>query len=140
MKAFVIAFMLLAIAPAATQIPLQAAQPAGGAAPAAADGKLGMALMSAVVRETGELIRGNEVTSSVRVMGGQYDVVFQRSVVDCSVNVTPAAADPFGFVVISIASAFFRADNAKKVRAEFYTPNGGDLTDTSFHLLVFCPS
>jgi hypothetical protein len=95
---------------------------------AAADGKLGMALMSAVVASDGTLTRGAGVTQSSRIAPGNYKVIFERDVSTCtfavtSVDTTPvsAAAQPaFGGVGVVLAGS-----------------SGGPI-DAPFNLIVFC--
>ena len=62
-------------------------------APAAADKTLGMALMSAVVNQTGSLVRGSGAVSAEQFGLGSYDVRFERSVTDCALSVTLASID-----------------------------------------------
>jgi hypothetical protein len=95
---------------------------------AAADGKLGMALMSAVVASDGTLTRGAGVTQSSRVSTGNYKVIFGRDVSTCtfavtSVNTLPvsAAAQPgFGGVGVALAGS------------------DGGAVNAPFNLIVFC--
>src|SRR5688572_4789338 len=96
MKAIVVALALLAASPALAQnaglvYPVPSQSPSrSGVAPAAADQKLGMALMSAVVASDGTLVAGAGAVSVTRLNAGVYNVAFERSVVGCTFSVTAA--------------------------------------------------
>jgi hypothetical protein len=54
------------------------------------DGKLGMALMSAVVDSNGSLARGTGVISTFKLGGigsGTYSVSFDRNITSCTYNI-----------------------------------------------------
>jgi hypothetical protein len=96
MKAFVIAFALLAASPALSQnaalvYPVESqSQSRSGVAPTAADKKLGMALRSAVVADNGTLVSGAGAVSVTKIAVGVYNVLFERSIAGCSFSVTAA--------------------------------------------------
>jgi len=105
---------------------------------AAPDQTLGMALMSALVRQDGMLLGGAGATSSSRHQTGRYRVFFNRSVVGCDYVATRshfienAHMDP---ATISTAPS---ADSADGVWVVVQEADGTDV-DRVFRLIVFCP-
>jgi hypothetical protein len=117
--------------------PVSAAQnqaPRGAAnAPKAADGTLGMALLSARVNVNATLAKGVGVTSVGKTPDGDgwYEVVFDRDVSGCAYAVTPATF--FDRLYGAVPSA--GKPNGVLVR---FRDIAGVLRDTPFHLIVFC--
>ena len=140
MKALVVTLALLGALPAAAQTPRAVHPPASpeAVAPAAADQKLGMAIMSAVVSISGVLVRGAGAVSSARQSVGVFFVTFERSIRDCSFNATGGTTDatPSGTVAYFVG---FYADDPKQIKVVGLNPITLNELDGPFHLLVFCP-
>ena len=145
MKAFVIALALLAAAPALAQnaglvYPVESqSQSRSGVAPAAADKKLGMALMSAVVAADGTLASGSGAVSATKLTAGVYNVAFERSVAGCSFSATSATANDNSGVQDNLVMALHLQTASNGIQIQTLNQDGGALRDGSFHLLVFCP-
>lgn len=109
------------------------------AAPVAAapDQTLGPALLSAVVDSDGSLARGAGAVSSARLGTGQYEVIFNRDVRDCTYGATVGSAATGGLAP-SAASPARRLgqDNGVFVRVSAGTT--GNNIDRPFHLTAFC--
>lgn len=118
-----------------------AAAPANAAGktrtPEAADRTLGFALMSAVVSETGTLLRGSGVKSVKKLEGsGSYEVIFERNVRACT-YVASLTDEEFDSTQGGTAGSAPRGTNAAGVYVD--TRNGaGVFTDLPFSLIVFC--
>ena len=102
-----------------------------GSAREAADKSLGMAIMTAVVDEEGNLIRGHGATGSAyNATSKFYIVTFARPVTRCvslatTYNTNFANSTPVDFPTPS------------SVRVEIYRTSGG-ITSQGFQLLVYC--
>jgi hypothetical protein len=91
----------------------------------------------AVVSEAGALVRGRGTTSAARSGEGQYLVVFDADVRNCTYFATlgdPAAGPPAAGE-IAVGSA---AGNANGVLVVTRTSAGAAMVDRSFHLTVSC--
>jgi hypothetical protein len=108
-----------------------------GALPAeAADGTLGMALLSAVVSATGTLARGAGTTSAGKTPGtGNFEVIFDRDVTNCTfvTSVGGTTTD----VPNGAATATRRSAKANGVFIQTRDLND-NVADKPFHLVVFC--
>jgi hypothetical protein len=104
---------------------------------AAPDQTLGMALMSALVRQDGMLLGGAGATSSSRHQTGRYRVFFNRSVVGCDYVATQSHSNSLTHnPVAAIATA--PGDSANSV---WVVVRDGEQTDVDriFRMIVFCP-
>jgi hypothetical protein len=95
---------------------------------------------SAVVAATGQLVRGQGVTSAARTAQGRYQVIFDRDVRGCvyvaTVGDTTAAGPGTG--TASVASLATNI-NGVDVRTVSYNAGGNPVNDNRpFHLLVSC--
>jgi hypothetical protein len=113
---------------------LQYTQPAK----AAADGTLGMALMSANVTANGFITdgTGTGVVSAMRTGIGQFQVVFERDVYKCTYAANIASSNDYVSQGSIAATNTPSARNTVKIAT--WLPNQYP-TDLNFHLLVFCP-
>jgi hypothetical protein len=111
---------------------LQYTQPAK----AAADGTLGMAIMSAIVDGNGALVNGVAVSSS-RIGLGTYEVVFSRSVAGCTFNITAGNTVSQGDALPAYGLGYYPAA-PDRLWALMRHPINGSQIDAPFHLLVFC--
>jgi hypothetical protein len=105
---------------------------------AAPDQTLGMALMSALVRQDGMLLGGAGATSSSQHATGRYRVFFNRSVVGCDYVATQSnsASLTHNPPLATIATA--PGDSANSV---WVVVQDGEATnvDRIFRMIVFCP-
>lgn len=120
---------LFGVALLASSVPLRAAP----------DNKLGMALMSASVNDTGTILWSSGVTNlgTAKVGTGEYFLTFERKLLNCSCAATiggPAAVPPQN---TGITASCPRSDGPDAVSV--YTSVGNIATDLPFHLIVFCP-
>ena len=136
MNALVIVLSLLTW-PALAQTPPTVYPPASSkaVAPAAADQTLGMAMMSAVVRADGTLVRGTGAISSTLSSPGRYLVSFERSISDCTITVTAGDAGA-GTTLIYFYTG--RHLDVKAVTVGGVNPINFASVNGSFHLLAFC--
>lgn len=110
-----------------------------GSLRATPDDTLGVALMSASVdgENPPNLIRGSGAVSVTRIAEGIFNIVFSRSVANCSC--TASAGD---FVVGNQRSAFTATANcpynASSVRV-VTSYHDGSTSSSPFHVIVFCP-
>jgi hypothetical protein len=111
------------------------AQPA---APAAADGTLGMALMYAAVASDGTLLRGSGVVSSDGIAAGNYGVRFERSIANCGYVATLVGSPPGVTPLSGSASATRSAGNSSELIV-ITEDTGGASASRPFHVMVFCP-
>ncbi len=135
--------LTLALAAAPTPLPAQSitSPGAGQGAPAlaeAADKKLGMALMSALVSETGGLVKGAGAVRVEKQQGstGIYRVTFIRDIRDCTLSASlasPHVGSIFGGHVW-VAYAVEGRDMAHVITGDI----NGIQADRPFSLLVFC--
>ncbi|HEY1962280.1 MAG TPA: hypothetical protein VGG69_07675 [Rhizomicrobium sp.] len=95
---------------------------------AAADKTLGMALLSAVVDQNGNLLYGNGAVSVQKPDTGFYVITFARSVANC----TSVASGNTDQTIIRVG--IFAGDD-ESVSAE---DAAGKAKDAAFQLLVFC--
>lgn len=104
--------------------------------PEAADGKLGVATLSAVVAANGTIQRGAGSAPTSRLSVGTYEVRFQRDIRDCAYAVTAgsaAAGNPtFGVPVVA-----WRSNKPDGLWIQILDKNGG-VIDRDFHVIVFC--
>lgn len=109
--------------------------------PAAADGTLGMALMSAVVTYTGDLVRGSGVSAISNPNLGEYVLTFDRDISQCTWVVSAAAEGDFaiadfgpnnGFGPNQLA-VFVRSITGASSNSVSYAADRSD-----FNLIVFC--
>lgn len=109
---------------------------APGANPEAADKKLGVATLSAVVAANGTILRGAGAAPTVRLSTGTYEVRFQRDIRDCAYAVTAgsaAAGNPaYGVPVVA-----WRTNKPDGLWIQILDKNGG-VIDRDFHVVVFC--
>jgi hypothetical protein len=90
-----------------------------------------------VVASNGGAVRGRGVASTAKTGDGQYQVIFDRDVRNCTYFATlgdESAAAP-GTGQISVTSA---ASNVNGVRVATRNSVGDTLVDRSFHLMVSC--
>ena len=115
-------------------------------ASAAADDTLGMAMMSASVNFNGTLAHGSGVISTQKTGTGSYTIVFERSIASCTCTATVGGNDG----ATSYLYSYFTTANCPGISkpvdtAEVFTSQYKsvsqtiELTDTDFHLIVFCP-
>jgi hypothetical protein len=99
---------------------------------AAADG----VTRHAVVSNVGALVRGRGVSSSAQTGAGQYQVIFDRDVRQCTYFATlgdESAAGP-GSGQIAVTSAASNVNGVRVVTRD----SAGAVANRSFHLLVSC--
>ena len=123
------AVLTLAASVAAGAALAQPPRPMPAAAPQAADQTLGIAIMSAFVSSTGELVEGAGVVSSVRNTAGRYTVKFNRALAGCV-----STATLWGNAY-SIIAVYPQGDT---VNVGANNPANGNPTDENFQLIVFC--
>jgi hypothetical protein len=89
-----------------------------------------------VVSSAGALVRGRAVTSAVTTGAGQYQVVFDVDVRNCTYFATlgDESASAPGTGQISVTSAAANVNGVRVVTRN----SAGDPTDRSFHLMVSC--
>ncbi len=104
---------------------------------AAADGTLGMALMSAVVNSAGTLVRGSGVESAARTGTGTYRVRFTRSIANCTATANAGNSVVGGSNTLIYAVIYHWEETAFLVRMT--SPLDISASDAPFHLIVFCP-
>ena len=105
--------------------------------PAAADQTLGMALMSAVVNADGSLARGSGAVSSVRTTTGQYRVIFDRPIRDCTFTASGGGATP-GLSYLTTANVWSLPNDESGVGVITSANTTAADINSGFHLLVFC--
>jgi hypothetical protein len=113
------------------------AAPAPAQSPQAADQTLGMAILSATVRNDGVLVRVAGAASVVRPATGIYDVTFQRDVANCSC-VASAGEFAVGLSDLGVIATANCPHAANVVRVRT-TDHAGTSSNRNFHLIVFCP-
>ncbi|MPZ58606.1 MAG: hypothetical protein GEU91_19370 [Rhizobiales bacterium] len=103
---------------------------------AAPDKALGMALLSAVVDQNGNLDRGAGIVSSARVSIGQYEVIFNQDVRECTYVATVGGTtiDTYTNKMIASPARRDQQDNGVWVRVSA----GSGHVDAPFHLTVVC--
>jgi hypothetical protein len=106
---------------------LQYTQPAK----AAADGKLGMAMLGAYVGSDAVIRSASGVTSVSSIGNGQYSVIFDRDVSNCIFSGTVANAS-LTFLTVSPYLT------PPQVRVVVFT-TGGTAVNSNFHVMAFCP-
>jgi hypothetical protein len=92
--------------------------------------------MWAVVDNNGTLIRSKGVTSAQKIGTGDYQVVFNSDVTNCSYQATvgsPGNTPNFGQ-----ADVWSRVNVAAGVEVRTLNTAGNTFTDLPFHLAVFC--
>lgn len=102
---------------------------------AAADELLGVATLSAVIQSNGNFARQVGVESAARLALGEYEVIFERDVQNCTytANAQTGAGNPtFGLAMVAS-----RAGNLKGVYVKMLNKQG-TVVDGGFHLIVFC--
>lgn len=125
--------LLTATAQAATtkldprNTPAQNVRPA---APPAADGTLGVALLAALVQSDGSLLSGSGATGATRLGTGTYEVDFNRDVTGCYYTATPFNA---GFSIETEP----RSGNPNGVFVSIQFRDG-TAADQQFYLIVYC--
>ena len=113
---------------------------AASPSPAAPDGMLGVALMSASVDQSGNLIRGSGVVSSEMGSTGRYDVTFERPLAQCTCTASAGAASTPANFANRIVTANCRGTVGSEQRVSVITSRpDGTFIGTDFHLIVFCP-
>ncbi|MEJ8574085.1 hypothetical protein [Microbaculum marinum] len=106
-------------------------------------------VLSAVVSVEGNLVRGTGAVSAIQRNTGQYEVIFNRSVVDCTYSATVGhPGDPGVTNFLWAASAMrttFHEDLGSNSETTLVVLVGVPTTgfpafrNAPFHLLVFCP-
>ncbi|MFD1702019.1 hypothetical protein ACFSCV_03285 [Methylopila henanensis] len=97
-----------------------------------------MALMSAVVRSDGTLVRAEGAESSAVVSAShQYEVIFGRDVTACAYSVDVGGWETAGTPPRGVAAVIGRAGNVRGVFVETFSVDGTALP-LGFHVLVFC--
>jgi hypothetical protein len=95
-----------------------------------------MALLSAVINADGTVVRGAGVTSASRAGPGNYEVIFNRNVSDCTWQGTiagpGAGTTAIGLIAINLLAA---SPNGLFVRT---ADTSNTVTDHQFQLIVFC--
>jgi hypothetical protein len=123
--------------PAGPQGPQGATGPAGAAGPTGPTGPAGsVTKLTAVVNSSGSIARSQGTTSAGRTATGQYEVIFNQNVTQCTYNATlgnPASGvPPAGSIVVAS-----RSGQVNGVFVGTYNATG-TATDRSFHLVVVC--
>jgi hypothetical protein len=139
MKALLAALVALAAAPAFAQNAPVMAPPVSsrGVAPAAADRALGMAILSAQVKETGVLMGGSGAVSAALTQPGSYSVTFERPVTGCTLTASAGQVETSGAHFTILANPAYSAD-AKVVTVFTRDPRDLSQFNAAFHLIVFC--
>lgn len=89
----------------------------------------------AVVNSNGALNRGSRVSSTARLAGGVYEVVFDRDVSGCAF--VGAVGDPGFGVAFGFFSASKRGGQPNGIFVET-TNSSATIVDQPFHVAVFC--
>ena len=112
--------------------------PNGRVRPPVPDGKLGMALLSAVVAADGTLTTGAGATGVNHAGIGVYFIGFNRDLTGCTLSATVGEpAGPGGGNVIGVTSVAGQGGDGTGVFVQTLDPPGTNV-DRPFHLLVFC--
>jgi hypothetical protein len=90
----------------------------------------------AVVNSSGSIARSSGTTSAGRISDGTYEVIFNQDVSACAYVATPGSPTATTTPTAEIGVAP-RSGNVNGVYVQTYNIFG-TLTDTSFHLAVFC--
>lgn len=91
----------------------------------------------AIVNGTGSVARGVGVTSAGRLGAGQYEVIFNQDVQNCTYHAT--VGDPTNITggTVGYAMTGRRPNNGAAVRVNTRNAQGG-AADRNFHVLVIC--
>jgi len=94
----------------------------------------------AVIDSTGGLVRGSDVVASSHLTTtGQYSIVFNQDVQNCSFVATLGATGSNGAVGPGVATVAGRTGNPDGVLVATYNATGG-VTDSSFDVAAVCTS
>lgn len=93
-------------------------------------------LLSAVVDGDGTLVSGHGAISAERLGVGRYTVSFNRDLTGCTRVVTPGSPG-FGTNGSEVYSTELFGTN-EQVFAAMWKPDGSDVRDGPFHLLILC--
>ena len=140
MKALILALAMLGAGPASAQDAriIDPPAPAQGVAPAAADKKLGMATMSAVVAGNGTLVNGAGAVSVTKIGTGRYSVEFAREVTGCAYVAMAGNISGNTGTAAVYAIGFYTSDDPNVIRIQMKNPINSFDNDGAFHLIVFC--
>lgn len=108
--------------------------------PRVADQTLGVAILSAVVSSDGSLVRGSGALSSSNlgsVGNGSFEVVFDRSVTDCTYVASTGGTATSGNPDPGMANVTRRAGDESAIFV-ITRDETGTLADLDFHVIVFC--
>lgn len=104
--------------------------------PPGADGTLGMAILSSVVKSDGTIFRSAGATAATQLATGEYEVDFDRDVSGCAYISTVGSATA-GAVDRGQSDVAPRVGNPNGVYVETLD-SGGNYYSLPFHLIVFC--
>ncbi len=109
------------------------------AAPSAAPGDLGMAIMSAAINADGSIARGEGVvlTGTTKLGVGVYEVAFGRDITACVYQVTVGESG-IGGATPAAAGVTRRSGNDNGVFLQIDNAIDGTNVDRDFFVLVYC--
>ena len=99
-------------------------------AAAAPDNTLGVAILGALVKDDGTLLRGSGATGASNFATGAYAVTFNRDITNCTFAATPVRNS----VVIRAVSTV-----GSNLQFNMNRLSDGSALNSTFSLVVFCP-
>lgn len=102
----------------------------------AADTRLGVATMSAVMTGFGDIVRGTGTTLATRLSEGTYEVRFERDIRDCAYAATVGSSGA-GQPGAATAVVAWRANVPEGLWIRIFNPSGS-VASRDFHVIVFC--
>ena len=117
---------------------LNVPRPGQVAAPTAADGNLGAAVLIASINSTGTILHGEGVqsTGTSRLSAGVYEVGFVRNITNCVYSISPGEGLP-GAATPLMAGITGRSGNPNGVFVRIAN-NANTPTDSAFFVVVNC--
>ncbi|HMN72599.1 MAG TPA: hypothetical protein PKA55_12105 [Rhodoblastus sp.] len=108
------------------------------AAPAAADGNLGMAILSASINPDGSILRGEGVkaTGTSKLSTGVYQVSFVRDITNCVYTISPGEGG-IGSGTPEMVGITRRSGDANGVFVQVKNSSNTSI-DNSFFVIVYC--
>ena len=97
---------------------------------AAPDNTLGVAILGALVKDDGTLLRGSGATGASNFATGAYAVTFNRDITNCTFAATPVGNS----VVIRAVSTV-----GSNLQFNMNRLSDGSALNSTFSLVVFCP-